>query len=77
MNGEQKSIQASTLPFDFKQFLFLFQQLSTEHKKLVVNTLKKELTQKKASAQPTAALKGSVLKYELPFEPAGEWEVLQ
>ncbi len=77
MNGEQKNIPANTLPFDFKQFLFHFQQLSAEHKKLVVNTLKKELAQKKTPVQPPATLKGSVLKYELPFEPAGEWEVLQ
>lgn len=68
-----------TLNFDFNQFLLFFEQLPTEYKNLIVETLEKKVVANKENGERWENLKGSVLEYKLPFEPiaAEDWEVLQ
>lgn len=68
-----------TLNFDFNQFLLFFEQLPAEYKKLIVQTLEKKVVANKENGEHWENLKGSVLEYNLPFEPvaAEDWEVLQ
>jgi hypothetical protein len=68
-----------TLNFDFNQFLLFFEQLPMEHKKLILQSLEKQVAEKKGEGEKWESLKSSVLHYQLPFEPiaAEDWEVLQ
>jgi len=67
------------LNFDFNQFLLFFEQLPVEHKKLIVQTLEKKVVADKENGEQWENLKGSVLEYQLPFEPvaAEDWEVVR
>ena len=67
-----------TLKFDFNQFLLFFEQLPVEHKKLILQSLEKKVAEKKEEEEKWENLKGTVIHYQLPFEPVAteDWEVL-
>lgn len=73
MNADLKNIPV-TLKFDFNQFLIFFNQLPSEYKKLVVTILEKETTEKEMTSSAWQSLRGSILRYENPFDPATDWQ---
>lgn len=68
-----------TLRFDLTQFLLFFEQLPLEYKRLVITALEEKANADLSEEKSWESLKGSLLKYELPFEPVSleDWNALK